>query len=234
MRYRDLPVGGIDAAAWENKLSRHEFMAVMAAAHQDLRLLAGMVEDDQRRRGPRPQIRMFLGDGVFALDGFGIIRPLDDLRCSRSVAHIASANFPRHGRATETVHTQGPLPADQRAFDARQQRQRQGKRENEAGDDRHPYRRIGPAFLANKQERADNVADYQDGEIGRRVIGAVVVRAFAILGLLDVDSAGVCRCRQRQHRDTGAGSGAFAVGSRLHADGAARIDEGSCPQFIGG
>src|SRR5947209_14903536 len=93
VRDGDLPVGGVDAAAGKHEFAGHELAAVMAPPHQNFRLLAGMIEDDQRRGGTGPQIRVFLAAGVFLLDRFGVVRPLDNFGLSRSVTHIASASF---------------------------------------------------------------------------------------------------------------------------------------------
>src|SRR3954452_237915 len=89
----DLPVGGIDAAARKHKFARHEFLGVMAAPHQHLRFRTLMVEDDQRRGVAWPYIWVLFTAGVFPLDRFGVVGPLDDLWFSGPVAHVPSTNF---------------------------------------------------------------------------------------------------------------------------------------------
>ena len=70
-RHRHQPVGGIDPAAGKDVASRHEFVALMALAEQDLRHRAGAVDQDQRRGILRPHIRR----REVALD---LVHPLDE------------------------------------------------------------------------------------------------------------------------------------------------------------
>src|SRR5439155_2051692 len=51
----------VDAAARENIFARHEYHLVVALADQHLRLLAGAVDQDQRRRVLGPEIGMVIG-----------------------------------------------------------------------------------------------------------------------------------------------------------------------------
>src|SRR5690349_3034231 len=90
----------------------------------------------------------------------------------------------RHGLvlgAAEAVHAEGPLQADERTLDARQQpeaeRHGQWYPENEVD----PARRREVAF---EQQDAgnDDVADYDHGDVWRRIVGALVVHLLATCG----------------------------------------------------
>ena len=79
------------------------------------------------------------------------------------------------------MHAQGPLQAHKGAFDGRkdEQRERHGQWQ--------PDHRMEPegrpvGHLDYEHQAHHDVADNDDGEIGRRVVGAVVMQLFAAGG----------------------------------------------------
>ena len=64
-------VGLVDAAAGKNIFARHEHHLVVALADQHLRLVAGAVDQDQRRRILGPEIGMVIGFFFFFYGGRG-------------------------------------------------------------------------------------------------------------------------------------------------------------------
>ena len=78
----------------------------------------------------------------------------------------------------EAVHVERPLQADQRALDARQQPQRAEQRQRQPDDHVHPERRH--QRLLHRQQAADHdVPDDHDGEVGRRIVGALMMQLLA-------------------------------------------------------
>ncbi len=79
----------------------------------------------------------------------------------------------------EAVHPQRPLQADQRALDAGQKRERhQAAQDAEHGRDQ-PSWQFGPVILGRDVKRDQNVADQEDGHVGGRIVGAVVVQILS-------------------------------------------------------
>src|SRR5262245_23629397 len=79
--------------------------------------------------------------------------------------------------ASEAVHVERPLQGDDRALDAREKGQRQ----------RSPQQRMQPqrrreGALDGQDGADDHVAYDQDGEIGGRVVGAVVMEGLPAAG----------------------------------------------------
>ena len=73
------------------------------------------------------------------------------------------------------MHPLGPLQRHQHALQARQQEQRQRHRADR--EDRGQGQRVGAEFHEHeKDRRRQNMPDDQDGQIGRTVIGALVIQ----------------------------------------------------------
>ena len=68
---RNAVVRLVDAAAGKNIFARHEHHLVVALADQHLRLVAGAIDQDQRRRVLRPKIGMVIGFFFFLYGGRG-------------------------------------------------------------------------------------------------------------------------------------------------------------------
>jgi hypothetical protein len=78
------------------------------------------------------------------------------------------------------VHEKRPLERDQRPFDDRQDGQGEDERK------RKPQRRVYPerrsvCHLHGEDEAYNDVADDHDGEVRRRVVGAVVVQLLTAM-----------------------------------------------------
>ena len=81
----------------------------------------------------------------------------------------------------EAMHVKGPLQADERALDAGQQPKGRHQRQRQPDGEVQPGRR-GRPLLEGEDAPDDEMADDQDGKVGRRVVGAVVVEGLAARG----------------------------------------------------
>jgi hypothetical protein len=78
----------------------------------------------------------------------------------------------------EAVHLLGPLQGHEGAFQAGQEKEREGHGAGREHGDHGP--RLGPPVgIDEEDERGEDVAHDQDGDIGRAIIGAVVVQFAA-------------------------------------------------------
>src|SRR5579883_3003472 len=79
----------------------------------------------------------------------------------------------------EAVHAQRPLIADQRASDPRQQRQGKHQRQPQPDQRVEPERRLRENILGGEHAGDDDMADDQHGDVGRRVVGALMAQILA-------------------------------------------------------
>ena len=81
----------------------------------------------------------------------------------------------------KTMHAQSPLIGDQRAFEARQEPEDECQREN--GPDDHVNANIECIIMLfdEEHERTNNMGDDENGEIGRRIVCAMMVQFFAAI-----------------------------------------------------
>ena len=78
----------------------------------------------------------------------------------------------------ETMHAICPLPADDRALDRLQQPERQNQRQRQPEQEMHPIgRREGN--LDREHERHHDVTDNENDEIGRSVVGALMMERLS-------------------------------------------------------
>jgi hypothetical protein len=73
------------------------------------------------------------------------------------------------------------------AFDGRQEPKRENKRQSGPDHRVQPDRRIGPEFLGKKHQASDDMADDQDRQIGRRIVGALMEEFLAAIWAAIID-----------------------------------------------
>jgi hypothetical protein len=99
----------------------------------------------------------------------------------RRIHRCVLTNWFKHGlvfRSAETVHTQRPLQSDDAALDRLQKRQRQDHRYRDPDHQMLPALENEPA-VGGHETGNDDMADDENRQIGRKVVGAVVVHLFA-------------------------------------------------------
>jgi len=79
----------------------------------------------------------------------------------------------------KAVHPQRPLIGDEAPFDERQEPKREN--EGQSGPDHRmePNRCIWPKFLCKKHQASNDMADDEDGQIGRGVVGTMMEELLA-------------------------------------------------------
>lgn len=80
--------------------------------------------------------------------------------------------------AVEAMHAQGPLIGDKTAFQDWQKPEREYERQGRPDHRMQPDRRIGPKFFGKKHECSDDMADHENRQIRRRIVGAVMMKFF--------------------------------------------------------
>jgi hypothetical protein len=87
----------------------------------------------------------------------------------------------RRFATVKSVHAQSPLIGDETAFEDRQEPKR--KNECQSGPDHRmqPDRCIGPEVLGEQHQGSDDMADDEDRQIRRRIIGAVMKEFLAAI-----------------------------------------------------
>ena len=81
------------------------------------------------------------------------------------------------------MHAKRPLQPDNPALDAWQQPQGQEKRQGKPDDAMDPQGRF-PYLLDHQHRRHNDMRNHCDGEIGRGIIGAVVMQGSAAMAAL--------------------------------------------------
>ena len=113
----------VDAPAGKDELAGHEHHLVVALADQHFWDRAGAIDQDQRRRIPRPVIGMVIGFLLFRLL---ILVPAAVSLISIPIVFIALNRRNTIRRVVvKAVHAQSPLQADHGALHRLQQQQRQ-------------------------------------------------------------------------------------------------------------
>lgn len=84
------------------------------------------------------------------------------------------------GGRGKTVHAQRPLQANNGSLEAGQQPKAQSNGEWQPRGKVNPQRGL-PRFFDNEHQWDHNVADGEDGEVGGRVIGPLVMQVFVTL-----------------------------------------------------
>ena len=96
----------------------------------------------------------------------------------RSMSQVGAIMAGVVRRRPEAMHPLGPLQRHQRAFQARQQKQ--GQRHGQGGEDRGQHQRLGPVSDKDEVDQGGQDVTYdQDGQIGRAIVGALVVQRLA-------------------------------------------------------
>src|SRR5262245_50081475 len=101
------------------------------------------------------------------------------MRARRRARDRAASSRVRDPRSS--LDPRRPLPADDGPLDPRKNKQGQRQRQRHPQRGGEPERRRGGA-LERQDQRHDQVADQQDGEVGRRVVGAVLAGGEAAMG----------------------------------------------------
>ncbi|VVT17321.1 hypothetical protein RHIZ404_210446 [Rhizobium sp. EC-SD404] len=172
----DARVGPIATPSGKHVEIRHERMGASTLADEESNVRPGTVEEDDRSGILRPQQGMLVrGDIACANSGRLVARHASHVPSGPAlIGHLVQ----RIVLAAEAMHTQGPLQTDDATFQRLHARHRQDQCHRDPERKRLPRRPVNDAFPEHVAGN-HNVADDEDSEIGRQVVGAVVMHRFA-------------------------------------------------------